>query len=39
LLIGIETAGLLGAIIAVPMAAVLQEVLEHRSWGRVPRPE
>jgi predicted PurR-regulated permease PerM len=39
LLIGIETAGLLGAIIAVPLAAVLQEVLEHRSWGRVPRPE
>ena len=39
LLIGIETAGLLGAIISVPLAAVLQEVLEHRSWGRVPRPE
>lgn len=39
LLIGIETAGLIGAIIAVPMAAVLQEVLEHRSWGRVSRPE
>jgi predicted PurR-regulated permease PerM len=39
LLIGIETSGLLGAIIAVPMAAVLQEVIEHRSWGRVPRPE
>lgn len=39
LLIGIELAGLLGAVIAVPLAAVLQEVVEHRSWGRVPRPE
>lgn len=39
LLIGLELAGLLGAVIAVPLAAVLQEVLEHRSWGRVPRPE
>lgn len=39
LLIGIEIGGLLGAIIAVPLSAVLQEVLEHRSFGRVPRPE
>jgi len=39
LLIGLELAGLLGAVIAVPLAAVLQEVVEHRSWARVPKPE
>lgn len=39
LLIGLELAGLLGAVIAVPLAAVLQEVVEHRSWSRVPKPE
>ncbi len=31
LLIGIETAGVLGALISVPAAAVLQEVFEERS--------
>ncbi|MEK7608062.1 MAG: AI-2E family transporter [Patescibacteria group bacterium] len=35
LLIGIEVGGVLGAVVAVPAAAVLQEVLEERS-SRVP---
>lgn len=39
LLIGIEFGGLLGAIVAVPLAAVLQEVVEHRAVRRSPVPE
>ena len=41
LLIGIEIGGFLGAVIAVPAAAVFQEVVEE--WGakkrRIPRPQ
>lgn len=38
LLLGIETAGLLGAIISVPLAAVLEEVLSH-SFLKRPRED
>ncbi len=38
LLLGIEFGGLLGAIVAVPLAAFLQEVLEHRTTGKYPVP-
>lgn len=34
LLIGIEAAGLLGALVAIPAAAVFQEILEERSLRR-----
>lgn len=39
LLLGIEFGGFLGAVVAVPLAAVLQEVVEHRVIRRSPVPE
>ena len=39
LLLGIEFGGFLGAVVAVPLAAVLQEVVEHRAIRRNKIPE